>query len=108
MNAEREDSAVDTGTMKWQQLSLPGLLMKRADHRGRVYGVQVNSVTDMQGRACSSVRIFVDYQEVASMHTKLGKVATEKMVSGAVNALISYHDVQRAKKARAAGKELAR
>ena len=51
MKVEREDSAVDTGTMKWQRLSLPGLLMKRADHRGRVYGVQVNSVIDMQGRA---------------------------------------------------------
>lgn len=89
-----------TGKVKWTSVSLPGLLLKRADRRGCVYGVQVNSITDKSGISGSAVRIFLDGEEAASWHTNLGKVATAKMADGALNALISYHDVRLAKKNR--------
>ena len=98
MKVERKQ----TGKVKWTKVSLPGLMMARADHRGRVYGVQVNSITDQSGVSCSQVRIFVDHEEAAGWHTNLGKVATAEMADAAVNALISYHDVRLAKKHRRA------
>ena len=96
MKVEREQ----TGKVKWTSVSLPGLLLKRADRRGRVYGVQVNSITDKSGISGSAVRIFLDGEEAASWHTNLGKVETAKMADGALNALISYHDVRLAEKNR--------